>query len=272
LKNAKKENVMVSHFIFLIFNDLLHSVHAGLNWILENPRIEYIPRVQGWITSYCFIRYLTKAHKKIFQYHREFREKKDLHRHVLKKLDYFQDPFISSVIGRPATRYVSATEILYIITRILEPKTVVETGVASGISSTYILQALKDNGRGELYSIDISTQIPRDTKQVGWIIPQELRYRWHLIRGSSSEKLLPLLKSLGKIDIFLHDSLHTYENMLWEYKTVWHFIRRDGILLSHDIQLNKAFSDFCDSIKGKDVSLGNLGGISKCYNEKETVW
>ena len=43
---------------------------------------------------------------------------------------------------------------LYYLCRILKPKNVIETGVAYGISSSYILQALEANKFGKLYSID----------------------------------------------------------------------------------------------------------------------
>lgn len=49
----------------------------------------------------------------------------------------------------------SEEETLYTIIRIRKPDIVVETGVAQGVSSTFILQALEDNGRGQLYSIDL---------------------------------------------------------------------------------------------------------------------
>jgi predicted O-methyltransferase YrrM len=47
-----------------------------------------------------------------------------------------------------------ACTLLYAICRILLPRIVVETGVASGFSSASMLQALEDNEVGELYSID----------------------------------------------------------------------------------------------------------------------
>lgn len=250
-------------YVLLIFNDPTGTGYAGYNWILENPTLKFIYGIRGWIINFCSIKYLTKASsKRVFHFHKEFKSKDSLHRHVLNSLKYFKNPFNSRVIGTPELRYMSAPEILYIITRIMKPNVVVETGVASGVSSTYILQALEDNKKGELYSIDISAHIPRGRKRTGWIIPRQLRYRWHLIIGPSSQKLPHLLEDLEEIDIFLHDSLHTYRNMLWEYQTAWPFLRKGGILLSHDIQENNAFSDFCDFVKRKCFYM-NYGGIRK---------
>src|SRR5512147_455215 len=59
---------------------------------------------------------------------------------------------------------------------------VAETGVASGVSSSYFLCALAANGGGRLHSIDFPTWEP-DT---GWIVPDNLKDRWELIVGRSS--------------------------------------------------------------------------------------
>ncbi len=47
---------------------------------------------------------------------------------------------------------------LYAIVRSLKPETVLETGVASGLASAYILLALRQNKKGKLYSIDLPSE------------------------------------------------------------------------------------------------------------------
>ncbi len=165
-------------------------------------------------------------------------------------------------------------ETLYLFVRALKPQIIVETGVAGGESSTFILQALEDNKVGTLYSIDLPPPqgyklgdshvyyLP-EGKQSGWIIPDALRHRWHLVLGASSEVLSPLLRELGHIDIFLHDSLHTRENMLWEYQTAWPFINEGGLLLSHDIYCNESFIEFCSFVKRPLSHHSFLGAVTK---------
>ena len=46
-------------------------------------------------------------------------------------------------------------EALYLLVRAAQPQRVIETGVLYGASSAAILAALKHNGQGELYSIDL---------------------------------------------------------------------------------------------------------------------
>jgi len=160
---------------------------------------------------------------------------------------------------------------LYALCRSLEPAVVVETGVASGVSSAYILCALDRNNRGELFSIDVPWHTVTENwkphftdedmrahpieKQSGWIIPDYLRNRWQLLLGKSSENLPPLLKKISPIDVFFHDSEHSYETMFWEFQMVWPSLRVGGLLIAHNIDINDAFSDFKQSVGGESVQV-----------------
>jgi len=154
--------------------------------------------------------------------------------------------------------------ILYQIIRSTRPRVVVETGVANGVSSTFVLAALEANGQGKLYSIDYT---PVDDplflpagKEVGWMVPEELCHRWQLKHGKSDDELPGLLVTLGKIDLFFHDSDHSYETMMFEYRTAWPHLVEDGFLLSDDTRMNTAFDDFAYDTEAKTlVYKGRLG-------------
>jgi predicted O-methyltransferase YrrM len=156
--------------------------------------------------------------------------------------------------------------VLYAVVRALKPSIVVETGVVSGVSTTLILQALSLNGRGELYSIDMPNLDPLarlpEGKQPGWLVPSNLVERWHFILGLSRVKLEPLLQELGSIDLFLHDSEHSYENMMLEFKVAWAFLKEGGILLADDITANNSFKDFI-KLK-KPAYWTTFGGLGAC--------
>jgi len=158
--------------------------------------------------------------------------------------------------------------ILYAIVRVLKPLTVVETGVASGVSTTLILKALSLNRSGCLFSIDMPNLDPLarlpEGKNVGWLVPDDLKGRWHLILGLSKDKLKPLLQELGSIDLFLHDSEHSYENMIFEFKVAWFFLKKGGVLLADDATVNNAFRDFVRANKPAYwTTFGGLGAIRK---------
>jgi len=153
---------------------------------------------------------------------------------------------------------------LYIITRILKPKVVIETGVFEGHSSLAFLIALEENNEGSLYSIDLPSPKLPPGKDSGWVVPNYLRTRWDLRLGKSSDLLPGLLTEVKEVDIFLHDSEHSYENMFWEYEATWGNIRKGGLLLSHDISMNPAFKDFANRNSRKYYyMLRNLGGIKR---------
>ena len=124
-------------------------------------------------------------------------------------------------------------ESLYYLVRALRPRIVVETGVCYGASSAYILEALAANGHGELYSIDLGNT--KDEPPSDYLVPWRLRRHWHLCIGDSKRLLPPLLEQLREIDLFHHDSLHTYEHMMWEYETAFPWLSPTGVLSSHDV-------------------------------------
>ncbi len=168
---------------------------------------------------------------------------------------------------------------LYAILRCVRPDVVVETGVASGVSSAYILKAMHENGKGTLYSIDLPNHeleyfpdlgltpvsLLPEGKPSGFAVPDSLKYRWKLTLGRSQDLLPKLLEKLGSIDIFFHDSEHTFENMLFEYSQAWSHFMKGGILLSDDIGYNTAFMSFCKSVGTRPVlfPFAGLGCAAK---------
>ncbi len=155
---------------------------------------------------------------------------------------------------------------IYSLVRLLKPKVIVETGVADGFTTSYILRALADNGEGKLYSIDLPHYLLPQDKQPGWIVEEDLRGRWDLRVGDAAQVLPELLKELGTVDMFLHDSLHTYDHMMLEFRAVWPHLRPGGLFLSHDVGTNPSFFDFIEEIglKWKDWRVYHvLGGFRK---------
>jgi len=124
-----------------------------------------------------------------------------------------------------------------------------------------------------LYSIDLPNAEYRarnslvsdslEGMEPGWLVSQDLRGRWKLIVGRSADKLVPLLRDLGAINVFIHDSEHTYENMTFEYLATWPFIKPGGTLISDDVNWNGAFEDFADRVAANPRVVGNLGVLRK---------
>ncbi|QYJ15731.1 hypothetical protein Rxycam_01559 [Rubrobacter xylanophilus DSM 9941] len=134
----------------------------------------------------------------------------------------------------------------YLLCRLLRPRMVLETGVAYGVSSAFLLAALEENGRGELHSVDLPPLRPRAGRFWGIAVPEEFRGRWMLHRGSSRRVLPGLLAELGEVDLFLHDSLHTLQNMRFEFGAVWPRLRPGGAVLADDVERNAAFGELLE--------------------------
>jgi hypothetical protein len=173
-----------------------------------------------------------------------------------------EDAFRQGAIS--ADLWAKKVLVQYAAVRALRPEIAVETGVASGVSSAYILLALQRNQRGTLHSIEIGdpAYLPPD-KEPGWIVPQWLRARWHMHIGDVAAVLPGLLCELGKVDMFIHDSLHTYEQMKFEFELARPHIRRDGLLLADDALWNSAFGEFAKAVSSPASAIIRGVGMLK---------
>jgi hypothetical protein len=137
---------------------------------------------------------------------------------------------------------VALARAVWCCVRHLEPARVVETGVARGVTSFFVLEGLERSGRGSLWSIDLPPLREPWTSQVAVAVPDDLRARWTYLRGSSRRTLRPVLQRLASIDMFIHDSLHTRRNMNFELQAAWRVLRPGGIVIADDVEGNDSFS------------------------------
>jgi predicted O-methyltransferase YrrM len=164
-----------------------------------------------------------------------------------------------------ADLYAKKILVQYAAVRAFQPEIIVETGVANGVSSAYLLLALHLNKRGTLYSIELGDPqyLPVD-KSPGWVVPAWLNSRWKLVIGDSRVLLPQLLMQIGPIDIFIHDSLHTYEHMIWEYRIAYRHLRPGGLLFSDDAAWNSAFGEFSREVAAPQAEvLRGVGFLRK---------
>jgi hypothetical protein len=162
--------------------------------------------------------------------------------------------------------------VLYGIVRAMKPEYLIETGVAAGVSNSFLNAALLDNGFGNLYSIELPpAQSAAGMHQdggvfawpdsgVGWAVAPEIReaigQRNVLILEDVRTALPALLERLPRVDLFFHDDLHTPDHMLWEYDTVWPHLSSKGLLLSDDS--NFGWIRFCRERGVKEGYCMNL--------------
>jgi predicted O-methyltransferase YrrM len=134
---------------------------------------------------------------------------------------------------------------VWCISRHLRPEKVVETGVARGVTTRFLLEALERNGRGALWSIDLPPVLERELRsETAAAVPESCRRRWQYLEGSSRRRLPQLLAELGEIDLFVHDSFHTERNLRFELDLASASIARHGVLVADDVHRNAAFAAY----------------------------
>ena len=125
------------------------------------------------------------------------------------------------------------------------PEVVIETGVARGVTSRIVLEALQENDCGHLWSIDLPYPFNRELHaQTGVAVSDACRARWSYLEGSSRQRLPPLVAGLGHVDVFIHDSLHTARNTVFELNRAASAMPPGGVMLIDDISTHKGFATF----------------------------
>jgi hypothetical protein len=59
-----------------------------------------------------------------------------------------------------------------------------------------------------------------------------------------------LLRQLGTIDLFIHDSLHSERNVRFEGDRAWAAIRTGGAIVIDDIDASRGFRSFTKTFSG----------------------
>jgi Methyltransferase domain len=123
----------------------------------------------------------------------------------------------------------------YALVRATRPDQVVETGTHLGLGSCVIAAALLRNGHGRLTTIDIDPE-------AGYLIAEP----WASVIDRSTGSSVDLLATVRDVDMFLHDSLHTYDYEARELKAVEPNLRPGAIILSDNAHDSAALSDWAE--------------------------
>jgi hypothetical protein len=146
---------------------------------------------------------------------------------------------------------------LFALVRLSRPQNLIESGVASGVSSTFLLLGIKANSAGTLHSIDFpvfrkgsrgnqSWAIPQGMSS-GWAVPTKLRSRWDLRQGRSEDLLRPLLEEIGTLDLYCHDSPVGIRHFEFEMESIRKHLK-PGSLVVADNTDKKVFDETARSL------------------------
>lgn len=173
--------------------------------------------------------------------------------------------------GRDYYAQIRAPMELYALTRLVRPGHVVEVGVSSGVSSAHFLLGLRQNREGSLHSIDLpmrqrgvrladgesEVSLP-PRRSSGWAVPPDLRGGWDLNLGPSQRLLPELVARIPRIDLFLHDDLHTPEHLAFELRTIAPRLRPGSVVLADNTEwTGSAFPEFAERIGATVLAKGD---------------
>lgn len=123
----------------------------------------------------------------------------------------------------------------YALVRATQPDHIVETGTQLGLGSCAIAAALLQNGHGRLTTIDTDPE-------AGYLIEGP----WASVVDRRIASSVEVLGELRDVDMFLHDSLHTYEYETRELMAVQSSLSAGAIVLSDNAHDSSALSDWAE--------------------------
>ena len=153
----------------------------------------------------------------------------------------------------------------YAVARELRPELIVETGVHDGLASLLLLRALERNAAegspGRLLSFDINPA-------AGWLA--DAHHLWELTIAATRPALAEKLAGAPPVGLFVHDSLHTYENERYEFETVAEHLAPDGVLITDNAHATPAlreiageqqleYAEFAEAPIGHFYTGGSMG-------------
>jgi predicted O-methyltransferase YrrM len=169
---------------------------------------------------------------------------------------------------------------LYWLVRKLKPKIIVQTGVCNGMSSAFMMLGLvKNGGDGSLHVIDLppvfdskdagwtvkgkvyGVVIP-EGKLSGWMVPDAYRNRFEVWTGDAKVLLPKMVDQVGPIDLFYHDSDHTYDHMMFEFREAKRKLKPGGLIVGDDVSWNASLWDFADQYRAPSYNFKGAVGVA----------
>jgi hypothetical protein len=142
-------------------------------------------------------------------------------------------------------------ELLYFLARLRRPKTVLETGVAAGWSTTAILSALRKNGEGYLYSSDFPYfRLPQPERFVGYLVPDDLKERWTIHLKGDRRNLDAILTPGVTVDLVHYDSDKSRSGREFFIERISRHLAPGVVLVMDDINDDLFFRDYVESQSG----------------------
>ena len=165
---------------------------------------------------------------------------KEAHQYISAARSLFKEALInqSSITSKRWNAEENLFVLLYSLIRSNKSKFVVETGVANGITTNAIMNALQQASKdGELHSFDVLPEARNAYSGPG-------NWNFHLLpTKNTARKIKGIVSKFSKVDIWVHDSDHGYRWQKFEYLLALASLSDNGILISDDIDASSAWGE-----------------------------
>ncbi len=169
---------------------------------------------------------------------------------------------------------------LYWLVRQVKPRTIVQTGVCNGLSAAFMMLGLVKNGpEGTLHVIDLPPVFdPNDPawieegkvygvvipegRTTGWLVPDAYRSRFEVWNGDAKDLLPKMVDKVDAIDFFYHDSDHTYNHMMFEFREARRKLTKGGLVVGDDVSWNASVWDFADEHRVPSYNFKGAVGVA----------
>lgn len=184
------------------------------------------------------------------------------HLHGLDLLKYL--PEVEAIQRADQGVHPEEAAVLYCLVRAMRPALVLETGTFEGYSTAQLARALQSNGQGHLETVDLAAE-------TGQRVPEGLRTFVTFRRNMPSKSMVRILSDRNvRLDLFFHDSLHTYENTLSELISFAPFFKPGCVVICHDAKMDfkegfgvaRAVRKFVEAFGIPHVVLDTTCGLS----------
>ncbi len=167
-------------------------------------------------------------------------------------------------------RRVANSEVLYgrragwyALTRALRPAHVMETGTDKGLGTCVFAAAILRNGEGRLTTLDINPNS-------GYLLTGKYAEVTERLIGDS---VAQIRAGSEPVDLFIHDSWHSYEHELAEFEAVAPRLAEPALVLSDNAEVTDALVDWSNARGRRFLYFGEEpvdhwfpgGGIGASY-------
>ena len=151
-----------------------------------------------------------------------------------------------------------------------KPVKILELGVSAGGSSVILLNAIKENEKAKLYSIDYLNHWYKDQGcKTGFVLDKypELKTKWKLFTGALA---LAFLDQIGDdIDFIFIDTMHVNPGEILDFLMALPFLKENAMVVFHDTKL---FTDLDETDRHSQIwfAFANTNNLlmSTVYGKK----